>query len=152
MEQQIFQPQKKEKWTANKNHHTVLTYTEATQRKLEKEQTKMKEKPYNKLTKSRRASMKELSEWEDIITKVEVIVDVKDYIKEAEQQLNNTQNYRKLQEDPTTTNMKLVNDSIESFKKQKLMNKKVAEGLKRHDPKTPKFLSKAKDTLRRLIH
>ena len=62
MEQQIFQPQKKEKWTANKNHHTVLTYTEATQRKLEKEQTKMKEKPYNKLTKSRRASMKELSE------------------------------------------------------------------------------------------
>ena len=24
-EQQIFQPQKKEKWTPNKNHHTVLT-------------------------------------------------------------------------------------------------------------------------------
>ena len=83
------------------------------------------------------------------MTKVEVIVDVKDYIKEAEQQLNNTQNYRKLQEDPTTTNMKLVNDSVESFKKQKLVNKKVAEGLKRNDPKTPKFLSKAKDTLRR---
>ena len=46
-EEQIFKPQKKEKCTPNKNHHTVLTYTEATQRKLQKELTKMKEKPYN---------------------------------------------------------------------------------------------------------
>ena len=52
------------------------------------------------------------------MTKVEVIVDVKDYIKEAEQQLNNTQNYRKLPEDPTATNIRLVNDLIERLKKQ----------------------------------
>ena len=32
--------------------------------------------------------------------------------------------------------MKLVNDTIERFKKQKLINEKVAEGLKRNDPKT----------------
>ena len=106
---------------------------------------KMKEKPYNNLTKSKRTRMKELSEREDIIiTKADkggavVIVDVKDYIKEAERQLNNTENYRKLQEDPTATNMKLVNDTIERFKKQKLINEKVAEGLKRNDPKTAKF-------------
>ena len=41
------------------------------------------------------------------------------YIKEAERQLD-TENYRKLQEDPTATNMKLVNDTKEKFKKQKL--------------------------------
>ena len=123
----------------------MLTYIEATQRELEKEQTKMKEKPYNNLTKDERTSMKELSEREDIIiTKGDkdgavIIVDVKDYIKEAERQLNNTENYRKLQEDPTATNMKLVNDTIERFKKQKLINEKVAEGLKRNDPKTPKL-------------
>ena len=35
--------------------------------------------------------------------------------------------------------MKLVNDAIERFKKQKLINEKVTEGLKRNDPKTPKF-------------
>ena len=121
-EQQIFQPQKKEKWTPNKNHHTVLTYIEATQRELEKEQTEIKEKSYNNLTKNKRTSMKELSEWEDIIiTKADkgdavVIVGVKDYIKEAERQLSNTENYGKLQEDPTATNMKLVNDIIEKFK------------------------------------
>ena len=128
----------------------MLTYIEATQRELEKEQTKMKEKPYNNLTIHERTSMKELSEREDIIiTKADkggavVIVDVKDYIKEAERQLNNTENYRKLQEDPTATNMKLVNDTIERFKKQKLINEKVAEGLKRNDSKTAKFYLRPK--------
>ena len=58
----------------------------------------MKERPYNNLTKSERTSMKELSERVDIIiTKADkggavVIVDVKDYIKQAERQLNNTKN------------------------------------------------------------
>ena len=117
----------------------MSTFIEATQRELEKEQTKMKEKPYNILTKSEKTSMKELSEQEDIIiTKAEkgaaiVIVDVKDYIKEAERQLNNTENYSKRQEDLAATNMKLVNDTIERLKKQKLINEKVAEGLKRND-------------------
>ena len=117
----------------------MSTFIEATQRELEKEQTKMKEKPYNILTKSEKTSMKELSEQEDIIiTKADkgaalVIVDVKDYIKEAERQLNNTENYRKRQEDLAATNMKLVNDTIERLKKQKLINEKVAEGLKRND-------------------
>ena len=85
----------------------------------------MKEKPCNNLTKTERTSMKELSEREDIvITKADKggavnIVDVRDYIKEAERQLNNTENYRKVQEDPTATNIKLVNDTIERFKNQK---------------------------------
>ena len=62
----------------------MLTNTEATQRELEKEQTKMKEKPYNNLIKSERTSMKELSGGEDIIiTKADkggaiVILNVKD--------------------------------------------------------------------------
>ena len=77
-----------EKW-----NHTVLTYIEATQRELEKEQSKMKEKPYNNLTKSERTSMEELSDQEDIIIAKSdkggaiIIVDVKDYIKEAEGQI-----------------------------------------------------------------
>ena len=123
----------------------MLTYIEATQRELEKELTKMKERPYNNLTKSERTSMKELSERVGIIiTKAEkggavVIVDVKDYIKQAERYISNTKNYRKLQEDPTATNMKFVKNTIERFKKQKLINEKVADGLKRNDPKTPKL-------------
>ena len=34
--------------------------------------------------------------------------------------------------------MKLVNDTIERFKKQKLIIETVAEGMRRNDPKTPK--------------
>ena len=128
----------------------MLTYIEATQRELEKELKKMKEKPYNNLTKSERTSMKELSERVGIIiTKAEkggavVIVDVKDYIKQAERHINNTKNYRKLQEDPTATNMKFVKNTIERFKKQKLINEKVADDLKRNDPKTPKLYLRPK--------
>ena len=40
--------------------------------------------------------------------------------------------------------MKLVNETIERFKKQNLMNEKVAEGLKRNDPKTSKFYLRLK--------
>ena len=40
--------------------------------------------------------------------------------------------------------MKLVNDTIVSFKKQKLINVKVADGLKRNDPKTPKHYLRPK--------
>ena len=53
-EHKIYKPQEKEKWTRNKTHHTVLTYIKATQRELEKEQTKMKEKPYENLLKNER--------------------------------------------------------------------------------------------------
>ena len=110
----------------------------------------MKEKPYNNLTKNERTSMRELSERDDIIITIAgkgvaaVIVAVKEYIKEPEQQLDNTKNYRKLQEEPTATNMKLVNDTIERFKIQKLTNEKVAEGLKKNNPKTPKLYRRPK--------
>ena len=40
---------------------------------------------------------------------------VKNYIKEPDRQLNDTDHYRKLQKVPTTTKMKLVNDTIERF-------------------------------------
>ena len=38
----MFKPQKKEKWTPNKSHHTVLSYIEATQRELENKQNNLK--------------------------------------------------------------------------------------------------------------
>ena len=40
--------------------------------------------------------------------------------------------------------MKLVNDTTEKFKKQKLTNQKVAEALKRNDPQKTKFYLRPK--------
>ena len=44
-----------------------------------------------------------------------------------------------MNKDPTTTNAKLVNDTIQKFKKEELFKEKNADGLKVSNPKTPKF-------------
>ena len=62
-------------------------------------------------------------------------MDVKDYINEAHRQLNNKNHYKTLNKDPTTTNAKLVNDTIQRFKKEKLHKEKIADGLKVSNPK-----------------
>ena len=74
--------------------------------------------------------MKELSDNTDIIiTKADkggavVIMDVKDYINEAHRQLNNKGHYKISNKDPTTTNAKLVNDTIQRLKKKRNYSKK----------------------------
>ena len=68
-----------------------------------------------------------------------VILDVQDYIKEAEHQLNNKDAHKKLQHDPTQTHTRLVNDTITSLKKEKLITENIAKGLEVQQKGTPKF-------------
>ena len=130
-EYQIFKPQRNKKWTPNKNNHTMKTYIEATERELKQKRDVSDNKGYNNLSKDERISMKELSDHTDIIiTKADkggavVFMDVKKYINEAHRQLNNKDHYKILNKDPTTTNAKLVNDTIQRFKKEKLLKKKL---------------------------
>ena len=49
---------------------------------------------------------------------VVVIWETKDYISEADQQMNSTSNYKILRNDPTVTYNKLINDSIDRFKQE----------------------------------
>ena len=44
-----------------------------------------------------------------------------------------------LPQDPTLGNKKLVNQAIDRFKKEKLITKKIADGLKTSCPRTPHF-------------
>ena len=55
-----------------------------------------------------------------------VIVNVKDYIKEVEQQLSKVNNYLKLQEDPTTISIILVGSTTERFKKMEINNRNIS--------------------------
>ena len=66
-------------------------------------------------------------------------MDVEKYINEANRQLSDKHNYKKLQEDPMLQHSNLVNDTIDRFKKENLLSKKLADGLKSVNPKTPKF-------------
>ena len=68
-----------------------------------------------------------------------VIMDMKNYVKECEKQLNNTENYKHLQKDPTATNNELVHNVIKRFENEKLKRKNIAEGLKISSPQTPQF-------------
>ena len=143
-EEIILKPTSHKKWASNKNHHTVLTYIEATQEELECKIGNQKPQPFNNLTKDERKALQELSKIDDIVIRktdkgaAVFIVDVKDYIREAESQLKNKDNYDRLKYDPTETHSRLINDTIERFKKQK-MKEKVAKGLKTENPRTAKF-------------
>ena len=73
-----------------------------------------------------------------------VILDVEDYIKDAERQLNNKENYRKIICDPTTANNEPIHKVISRFQKENLLSKNISEGLKTENPKTPHFYLKPK--------
>ena len=73
-----------------------------------------------------------------------VILDVEDYMKEMERQLHNTENYKRLNHNPTTTNIDTVNKIIKRFHKENLISKNTAEGLKIESPKSPHFYLKPK--------
>ena len=94
------------------------------------------------MTKGERKALQELSKRDDIVkTKADkggavVIIDVKDHIKEAESQLENKYKYDRLKYDLIETHNRLVNDTIERFKKQKMMKEKVAEGLNTENPRS----------------
>ena len=69
-----------------------------------------------------------------------VTQDVKPYIKEAERQLNNTENNRSLPNEPT----KINNDTVKIFQKEHLTKDKVAEGLITQNQRTRRFYTTPK--------
>ena len=73
-----------------------------------------------------------------------VILDVKDYIEECERQINNTENYNRLQNGTTGANNELVHSVIKRFKTQKLSCKSIAEGLKINSPRNPRLYAQHK--------
>ena len=99
----------------------------------------------NNHTKQEKAAMEELKSRDDlVITKADkggavVIMDVDDYVKEANRQLDDSTFYKKLPQDPTPIHEERINNTISKFKDEGLITEKVAEGLKTNNPKTSKF-------------
>ena len=146
--------------TPDKNHHTIDTFVEkkAVKTDIECTRTFKPKQPYPKCTRTfkpkqpypnldlgERETIKELSTREDIVITnpdkggAVVIVYKNDYIKEAEPQSNDKDNYHILPQDPTLANNKLVNQAIDRFKKEKLIIEKIADGLKTLALRTPRF-------------
>ena len=68
-----------------------------------------------------------------------VILDVKDYIKEAYRQLSDENVYKHLRNDATLLHGELVNNAIVHLRNRNLISEKLANGLKVSDPRTPLF-------------
>ena len=89
--------------------------------------------------------MEELAKGKDlIITNADkggavVIMDTGSYIKEANRQLSEKASYKQLTQDPTLQHNRMVNQTTERFKNEKLLPKKAADGLKVSNPKTTNF-------------
>ena len=104
-----------------------------------------KKKNKSNLTYKEHAAMEELTKRKDlIITNADkggavVIMDTDSYIKEANRQLSDKASYKQLTQDPTLQHNRMVNQTIERFKNEKLLPQKIADGLKITNPKTPKF-------------
>ena len=68
-----------------------------------------------------------------------IVMEVNVYIREAKRQLSDSKNYKILAKDPTITNRDLVNQTIDRFKKEQLINENIANGLKNQSSRTPQF-------------
>ena len=85
--------------------------------------------PKPNLSAGEQKAMEKLAKRKDIIiTNADkggavVIIDVEKYINEANRQLSDKRNYKKLQEDPTLQHSNLVNNTIVRFKKEDLLLK-----------------------------
>ena len=141
----MFKTNKNKGWTPEKNHHIIDTFVEAVKKDIECTKTFKPKQPHSNFDKCEREAIKELSKMEHIANtntdkrRAVVIVDTKDYIKEAEAQLNDQDNFHILPQDPTLGNNMLVNQATERFKKEKLITDKIADRLRMPDPRTPHF-------------
>lgn len=73
-----------------------------------------------------------------------IILDVEDYVKVAEKQLNNRGEYRKIKCEPPTANNETMHKVISRFQKDNLLSKNISEGLITENPKARHFYLKVK--------
>ena len=137
-----FRPIPEQKWTPPNPHHTVNTFIESFQNQIKRDpRSKLKEK--NNLSKEEEKALNNLEKRDDIIIinadkgGAITILDTEDYVKEAQRQLSDANNYKKLPSNPTLNHANTVNSTIDLFKTQHKIPERIAEGLKVREPKTP---------------
>ena len=112
---------------------------------MEIEEKIKKAVPKSNLIKNETDALQQLSQRDDnIITKADkggavVIIDVDDYIREANRQLNNTDFYKKIPNDPTESNRNKLTNTLNEFKLQRLLDDTTAKNLQTLEARTPNF-------------
>ena len=126
-EQVPFKIKTKEKWTPKETHHTISTYIDLVENDINALMKEPTKKLKSNLTYKEHAAMEELAKRKDlIITNADkggavVIMDTDSYIKEANGQLSYKTSYKQLTQEPTLQHNRMVNQTIERFKTEKLL-------------------------------
>ena len=117
--------------------------------KSKKKSKKTRPSKYSNLAVKKQKAIQELQSRNDTVISdtnkggAVVILDV-DWVKKAERQLNNKENCRKINCDPTTANNETIHKVILRFEKEDLLSKHISEVLKTEKPKTPHFYLRPK--------
>ena len=149
-EEDRFKKPTNKNWIPTNNYHSIETFIEATRNEIQEKTEKARPSKYSNLTIKERKAMQELQSRNDIVITdadkggAAVILDVGDYVKEAERHLNNKENYRKIIYDPITANNETIHKVISRFQKENLLSKSISEGLKTENRKTSHFYLKPK--------
>ena len=142
-EEERFGPEKDSTWAPDKVDHTVETFIAAVSNDLEDFENK--KLPKDNLSKNERNALENLKNREDIVTAkadegdAVVTIDVEDYKKEADSQLNNEQFYKKLKFCPTEGYANIVNNMLDELNKEEGLIEEIAQGLKSENPRTARF-------------
>ena len=138
-----FRPTPTQKWTPSNVHHTVNTFIESFENHVKHDITRKKHRGQHNLNKNEQEALAQLQKRDDIVIinadkgGAMTILDADQYVKEANRQLSDTNNYKKLNYNPTTEYANTVNTTIDLFKTQHKIPEKIADGLKVTKPKTP---------------
>ena len=130
-------------WLQDKLPSCVETFKTAINHDIKSSKTK--KLPRDNLMKSERKALLNLQKRNDIIiTKADkggavVILDIKDYIDEANRQLNDTNNYEQLDFDPTQLHTEKIKSDINNLKNENLLTLRTANSLLEEKIKTPEF-------------
>ena len=134
-----------ETWVPDNNHQSIETFIEAPRNEINKETEKKKQPIYSNLSaKEQKPLQEQQPRGSIVITDTDnvgsvVIIDVENYIKEAERQVLNAENYKSLNHNPTETSYETANKIIKKFHKEYLISKTITEGLKIEIPKSQHF-------------
>ena len=125
----------------SKNHVTLETIIEAPNNDIDAVIKKLKWPKYSNLSERDQKTLEEWKVRDDIVITnaykggAVVVLDVKGYAKQCEKQLNNTENYKRLQKDPAAT---------KRFENEKLIHKNITEGLRINSLRTLRFYTQPK--------
>ena len=123
----------------------IYIYTILTAINHDIKSSKTKKLPRDNLTKSEREALLNLQKRNDIIiTKADkggavVILDINDYIDEANRQLNDTNNYEQLDFDPIELHTEKIKSEINNLKNENPLTLRTANSLLKEKIKTPEF-------------